>query len=70
MFNPDQRCPKCNHDQYLLHELRGASGGFSAYFDLDLAIFTAVSCRKCQFTEFYNIPLKNFKQKYNLPNEA
>lgn len=69
VLKPDQRCPKCNQDRFYMHELRGSSGGISAYFDLDLAIFTAVSCRNCHFTEFYNLPLEEMKQRYSILDE-
>lgn len=59
-------CSKCRSTEFTLSELRGSSGGFTAHFNWDTAIFTAVTCRLCYFTDFYNMPLDSFQRRFDL----
>ena len=59
-------CQKCGGEQYVLSEFRGSTGGFTAFMNLDLGIFTAVTCRSCGYTEFYMGYLASFKYKFGL----
>jgi len=62
----DFKCPKCDSKEYSLSELRGSEGGIGAFFDLDNAIFTAVTCDKCKYTEFYNFGVAMFKHRFGI----
>ncbi|QYK52271.1 MAG: hypothetical protein KF824_08375 [Fimbriimonadaceae bacterium] len=58
------KCPKCDGKKYSLSELRGAEGGIGAFFNLDNAIFTVVTCEKCGFSELFKCGLKMFKHRF------
>jgi len=60
------KCPKCGGTWCSFSEIRGPSGAVTAYLDLDVAAFTAVSCRNCRFTEFYVGYLGSFRSHYGL----
>lgn len=45
-------CAKCHNDQYDTEEIRTA-GKYSRFFDLQNKKFTAVSCRRCGYTEIF-----------------
>jgi uncharacterized protein len=62
-------CPKCECKLYDISELRGSSGGFTAFMNLDLAIFTVVSCRRCGFSEFFRGESDNFRQRFVEPSD-
>ena len=46
-------CPKCNNDSYTTGQIRAAGGFWSKLFDVQTAKYTAVSCKRCKYTEFY-----------------
>jgi len=45
-------CPKCGNIGYEIDEIR-TTGGISRFFDVQNKKFTAVTCNKCKYTEFY-----------------
>lgn len=47
------RCPKCGHDRFERSEIRTARSALSSLFNVQSARYTAVVCRRCAFTEFY-----------------
>lgn len=47
------KCPKCTHREFLSGEIRASGGALSSMFDLETERFTAISCKKCGYTEFY-----------------
>ena len=49
-------CPKCSNSQCDVGELRGAGGFWSKIFDVQGARFTAVTCQRCKYTEFFRAP--------------
>jgi predicted nucleic-acid-binding Zn-ribbon protein len=59
-------CPKCRTSWCTFSEIRSSSGAVTAHFDLDVSLFTAVSCKGCRFTEFYAGPLEGFKERFGL----
>ena len=49
-------CPKCGSKDYDVDEIRTTGTGFTRYFNIQNRKFTAVSCRRCGYTEFYRGP--------------
>lgn len=47
------RCMKCAHDNFVLSEVRTARSFLSSLFNVQSAKYSAVVCRRCSFTEFY-----------------
>ncbi len=47
------QCPKCNHTEYEVDEIRTTGGAFAKIFDVQNKKFTAVTCTKCRYTEIY-----------------
>jgi predicted nucleic-acid-binding Zn-ribbon protein len=47
------RCPKCEHDQFETGEMRAEGGVLSAVFDVSTNKYSAVTCSRCSYTEFY-----------------
>jgi len=46
-------CPKCQHTQFETDEIASTGAGLSKMFDIQNKKFTAISCMKCRYTEFY-----------------
>lgn len=46
-------CPKCLNRNYETGEIRVSGGFWSRIFDVQNKKYTAVSCEKCSYTEFY-----------------
>lgn len=46
-------CPKCAHNLYDTDTIATTGSGWSKIFDMQNRKFTAVSCKKCTYTEFY-----------------
>jgi len=46
-------CPKCLNRDYETGEIRVSGGFWSRIFDVQNKKYTAVSCEKCSYTEFY-----------------
>jgi predicted nucleic-acid-binding Zn-ribbon protein len=46
-------CPKCGNRQAEVDQIRTTGAGFTRYFNIQNRKFTAVSCSRCGFTEFY-----------------
>lgn len=53
MYTHNWRCPRCDHDQYEVDEMRATGGAFSKIFDIQNKKFSTVSCMQCRYTEFY-----------------
>ena len=47
-------CPKCGCTEYDTDRIQTTGGNFSKVFDIQNKRFTAVICRQCGYTEFYN----------------
>ena len=47
------RCPKCSSNQYETGEIRAAGGFWSKIFDVQGSRYTAVTCSRCRYTEFF-----------------
>lgn len=48
------KCVKCGHAAYELQESRTSRSFLGSLFGVDSAKYTAVVCRRCSYTEFYN----------------
>lgn len=46
-------CEKCGSREYQVDQIRTTGAGFTKYFNIQNRRFTAVSCRRCGYTEFY-----------------
>lgn len=48
------KCMKCANGEFEVHAIRTARSLLGSVFGVDSAKYTAVVCRRCSFTEFYN----------------
>jgi predicted nucleic-acid-binding Zn-ribbon protein len=46
-------CVKCNSWEYEVDNIRTTGSGFSRFFDIQNRKFTAISCKRCGYTELY-----------------
>ncbi|MCF8303369.1 MAG: zinc ribbon domain-containing protein [Bacteroidales bacterium] len=46
-------CPKCGSHQFETDMIRATGGAFAKIFDIQNKKFTAVTCTRCRYTEFY-----------------
>ena len=46
-------CPKCGYRDYDTGEIRVSGGFWSRIFDVQNKKYSAVTCEKCSYTEFY-----------------
>ena len=51
-------CPKCGNKDYETGEIWTIGSFWTRIFQFYKYRFTFVSCKKCNFTEFYKIPRK------------
>ncbi len=51
-------CPKCGSFEFEIGEAYIAGSFLAKLFDVQNRKFTSVTCTKCQYTEFYRIPVK------------
>lgn len=58
------KCPLCEGVRYSISELRGASGGWTAMFNYDTAVFTVLTCANCRHATLINMFVGDFKEKY------
>ncbi|WP_417462364.1 zinc ribbon domain-containing protein [Kordiimonas sp.] len=47
------QCPKCEHTEFDTDEITATGSGLSKFFNVQNRKFTAVTCRRCAYTEFY-----------------
>jgi len=53
MRNSKWTCIKCGNLDYKDGEMRVAGGFWSKVFDVQASRYSAVTCEKCTYTEFY-----------------
>lgn len=53
MQHQNWQCVKCTHNEYELGEIRVAGGFWSKIFDVQGSKYSAVTCQRCSYTEFY-----------------
>lgn len=51
-------CPKCSNKICTVGEIRTASTFLTKIFNIQNRKFTSVTCERCKYTEFYNVPSK------------
>lgn len=56
MAQLNYHCPKCANTDCKAGEIRVAGGFWSKIFEVANKKYTAVTCTKCKYTEFYNAP--------------
>ncbi|MEG2983276.1 MAG: zinc ribbon domain-containing protein [Peptostreptococcaceae bacterium] len=49
-------CPKCDNNEYETDEICATGSGLSKIFDVQNRKFTALTCKKYKYTEFYKVP--------------
>ena len=47
------QCPKCSNHQHTVTQISTSGGMLSRIFNLQHNKFSALTCSKCTFTEFY-----------------
>jgi len=52
-MNKHYSCPKCSGWDFETDEIRTTGSGFTRFFDIQNRRFTAISCKRCGYTEFY-----------------
>ena len=53
MQHRNYECPKCHNKTYKVGQMRATGGTLSKIFDVQTEKFTAVTCERCTYTEFY-----------------
>jgi len=53
MVHGKYECPKCKNDSYETDEIRTTGGFLTKFFNIQNKKFTAITCTKCKYTEFY-----------------
>lgn len=59
-------CAKCGDHRFNVSEMRGSSGGFAAYLNIDDQKITMVTCRRCRYIEMYQMSRREFLETWNL----
>ncbi|CEJ72789.1 Zn-ribbon nucleic-acid-binding protein [[Clostridium] sordellii] len=49
-------CSKCGNLEYEVDEICATGSGMSKIFDVQNRKFTAITCKRCKYTEFYKVP--------------
>ena len=52
---PNFRCARCRHTICEVKEISTTGGMISRIFDVSANRFTAVTCGRCRYTEFYRL---------------
>ncbi|MFZ2286852.1 MAG: zinc ribbon domain-containing protein [Bacteroidales bacterium] len=58
-------CPKCSGKKYSVKGVVIQHSQASQIFNLPGTRYTAVTCEKCRYTEFYNTQVKNIKEAFD-----
>lgn len=53
MNNTKWSCPKCTNRDFEVGEIRVAGGFWSKVFDVQASRYSAVTCSRCSYTDFY-----------------
>ena len=53
MQHQNWSCPKCNHKEYEVGEIRVTGSFWTKIFNVQNKRYASVSCSKCSYTEFY-----------------
>jgi predicted nucleic-acid-binding Zn-ribbon protein len=66
MVPMNYKCPKCLNNNYEIGEIRTAGGFWSKIFDVQGQKFTAVTCAKCRYTEFFKADSSRLENIFDL----
>lgn len=58
-------CPKCGNKHFEADTIT-TSGGVSKFFDVQNKKFTAVTCSRCKYTEFYKAETSMLENIFDL----
>ena len=61
MLQATWKCPKCNHFEFEADTIATTGTGLSRFFDIQNKKYTAITCKKCKFTEFYKADSSTLK---------
>ena len=53
MHHENWVCLKCKHTEYAISDIRVAGSFWTKIFNIQNKKYSAVSCNKCSYTEFY-----------------
>ena len=53
MQHQNWSCPKCNHKEYEIGEIRVTGSFWTKIFNVQNKKYSSVSCSRCFYTEFY-----------------
>lgn len=65
----EYQCVKCGHKGFCLSELRGPSGGITAYLNIDSQVVTLLTCLQCRYSEVYLTGIEEFKTAKGLDGD-
>lgn len=65
----EYQCAKCGHKGFTLAEMRGSSGGMTAYLNIDAQIVTLLVCNACRYAEVYFMRVEQFKQMHGIEGD-
>lgn len=57
-------CPKCGGRNYRVRGVRIDNTAFKQAFSIPGTRYTAVICEKCNYAEFYNLPVKRINEAF------
>ncbi|MRR20994.1 GTP-binding protein [bacterium] len=58
-------CPKCAGKKYNVKGVVIQHSQVSQIFSLPGTRYTAVTCERCKYTEFYNLPVQSIKEAFD-----
>lgn len=58
-------CPKCGGKKYSVKGVVIQHSQVSQIFSLPGTRYTAVTCERCRYTEFYNLPVQSIKEAFD-----
>jgi len=58
-------CPKCGGKKYDVKGVVIQRSQFSQIFSLPGSRYTAVTCERCRYTEFYNLPVQSIREAFD-----
>ncbi len=65
MNNIDYECPKCKSKSYEISQISTTGGLFSKIFDIQTKKFTAITCKKCKYTELYKTDMSGLSNIFD-----
>ena len=66
MEHRNYQCPKCQNNSYKIGQMRATGGTWSKIFDVQTEKFTAITCERCTYTEFYKVKTSAISNVFDL----